>query len=133
MTDVTSYQRWWPWLRSFEAATLAVDEVWRCSVKAPLGYSLSFSLKFEVVVPEHHIEASVRGDILGGAWIDLEERGAASDVWVRSMFVPASPFLQRLSKFAPPVARLGHDLLLRQGARQFNERALKDRDAQRES
>ena len=124
LCDVDSYQRWWPWLTEFDARGVAVDEVWKCRVKTLLGYSVSFSLKFDVVVPEHHIEASVRGDILGGAWIDLEERGDKSDVWVRSMFVPASPFLERLSKFAPPLARFGHNWILKTGARQFNEKAL---------
>jgi hypothetical protein len=40
------------------------------------------------------------------------------------MFVPASPFLTRMSKLAPPVARFGHNWILRTGARQFNKKAL---------
>lgn len=124
MAGVGSYEQWWPWLTEFDANALAVNEVWKCSVRAPLGYKVAFSLKFDVVVPEHHIEASVRGDIIGGAWIDLLERGEATDVWIRSMLIPVAPFLKRLSSAAPPVARFGHNWILRTGARQFNAKAL---------
>lgn len=124
MADVDSYRQWWPWLRTFDAHALAVGEIWNCAVRAPLGYTVAFTLKFDVVVPEQHVEASLRGDIVGGAWIDLEERGGASDVWIRSELAPASPFLRRLSRFVYPVARAGHDAIISNGARQFQERAL---------
>lgn len=124
MANVGSYEQWWPWLKDFDASELGVDQIWNCTVRAPLGYKVSFSLKFDVVVPEHHIEASVRGDIIGGAWIDLLENGDATDVWVRSMLIPVAPFLKRLSSTAPPIARFGHNWILRSGARQFNARAM---------
>lgn len=124
MANVDAYQSWWPWLRAFDANALAVGEIWRCEVVAPLRYTVAFSLKFDVVAAPFHIEASIRGDILGGAWIDVEERGQHSDVWIRSELVPASTFLRRLTKFAHPIAKAGHDAVITKGAKQFQARAL---------
>lgn len=124
MSDVGSYQTWWPWLHAFEADTLAPGAIWRCDIVAPLRYHVAFTLKFDVVVPATHIECSLRGDITGGAWIDLEERGDASDLWIRSELAPASQFLRLLTRVLYPVALAGHDAVINNGARQFQERAL---------
>ncbi len=124
MCDVGSFQRWWPWLDSFQADALAVGETWRCDVRAPLRYHVRFTLKFVVVVPATHLECSLRGDITGGAWIDLEERGEHCDVWIRSEIYPASPFLKTLTRVLYPVALAGHDAVIANGARQFQQRAL---------
>ena len=124
MCNVGSYQQWWPWLEEFHADALAVGETWRCDIRAPLRYHVRFTLKFIVVVPATHIECSLRGDISGGAWIDLEERGDKSDVWIRSEIAPASPFLKTLTRVLYPVALAGHDAVIASGARQFQERAL---------
>jgi hypothetical protein len=124
MCDVGSYQSWWPWLRTFDANALEVGQIWRCEIVAPLRYTVAFTLKFDVVAAPFHIEASLRGDILGGAWIDVEERGEQSDVWIRSEIFPASRFLRALTRFAYPIARSGHDAIITSGARQFERRAL---------
>lgn len=124
MADVDSYQSWWPWLRTFEANALAVGEIWRCEIVAPLRYTVAFTLKFDVVVAPFHIEASMRGDIVGGAWIDVEERGERCDVWIRSEIFPASRFLRGLTRVLYPVAKSGHDAIITSGAKQFQERAL---------
>jgi uncharacterized protein YndB with AHSA1/START domain len=125
MCDVGSYQQWWPWLQTFEAEGLAVGEIWRCDIVAPLRYHVAFTLKFDVVVPATHIECSLRGDITGGAWIDLEERNEQSDVWIRSELAPASTFLRALTRVLYPVALAGHDAVINNGAKQFQERALR--------
>ena len=52
MAKVDAYQQWWPWLRTFEADALAVGEIWKCVIVAPLRYTVSFTLKFDVVVPD---------------------------------------------------------------------------------
>ena len=124
MSDVGSYQRWWPWLEEFQADTLAVGETWRCDVKAPLRYHVRFTLKFIVVVPATHIECSLRGDIGGGAWIDVEEQGDKCDIWIRSEIYPESTFLKSLTRLLYPVALAGHDAVIANGARQFQQRAL---------
>jgi len=125
MANVGAYQQWWPWLRTFDANALATGEIWKCEIVAPLRYTVAFTLKFDVVVPETHVEASLRGDITGGAWIDLEERGEASDLWIRSQLAPASPFLRMLSRVLYPVAKAGHDAVIENGAKQFQDRALR--------
>ncbi len=124
MCDVGSYQQWWPWLQTFEADALDTGEIWRCVVVAPLRYTVSFTLKFDAVMPGHHVETSLRGDITGGAWIDLEQRGDECDVWIRSELAPASPFLRALTRVVYPVAKAGHDAVIGNGARQFQARAL---------
>lgn len=124
MADVGAYQTWWPWLRSFDADALEAGAIWRCEIVAPLRYTVAFSLKFDVVVPATHVECSLRGDITGGAWIDLEERGDASDVWIRSQLAPASLFLRRLTRFLYPIALAGHNAVIDNGAKQFQQRAL---------
>jgi hypothetical protein len=121
---VHSYQSWWPWLQTFEADALAAGEIWRGVIVAPLRYTVGFTLKFDAVMPGHHVEASLRGDITGGAWIDLEERGEGCDLWIRSQLAPASPFLKALTRILYPIAKAGHDAVITNGARQFQERAL---------
>ncbi len=125
MSKVEAYQGWWPWLAEFDADALATGEIWKCKIVAPLRYTVAFTLKFDVVVPETHVEASLRGDITGGAWIDLEERGDACDVWIRSQLAPSSPFLKMLSTVLYPIAKAGHDAVIENGAKQFQDRALR--------
>ena len=44
--------QWWPWLETFDAQPLAPGEVWRCRVKPPLPYTVSFAIAFDEVVVE---------------------------------------------------------------------------------
>jgi hypothetical protein len=124
MGDVGSYQRWWPWLRSFDASRLATDAIWRCAVRPPLGYTVTFSIAFTRVIEGSLAEARVSGDICGGAELTLTDVDGGCDVVVRSDLEPESRFLRMLSKTVPPVARYGHDWVLSTGARQFEQRAL---------
>ncbi|HUR77998.1 MAG TPA: hypothetical protein VMZ22_08615 [Acidimicrobiales bacterium] len=130
MADVGSYQRWWPWLRRFDAAELATHAVWRCTVRPPLGYTVSFSIAFTRVVASSVVEARVSGDIAGDAELLLSDAGDACEVLVRSDLQPESRFLRILANTAPPVARFGHDWVLTTGARQFEHRALLNVGAQ---
>lgn len=124
MSKVEAYQGWWPWLEEFDANRLAAGEIWKCKIRSPLRYTVAFTLKFDVVVPETHIEASLRGDIVGGAWIDLEDRGGHTDIWIRSQLSPHSRFLKTLTAVLYPVAKYGHDAIIAIGAKQFEEKAL---------
>jgi hypothetical protein len=124
MSNVDAYTTWWPWLVEFDGAPIAVGSIWNCAVQPPLRYRVAFSIKFDVVVPSTHIEASVRGDIVGGAWIDLEPTGNGCDIWIRSGLAPRSQLLRVLSAAMQPVAKWGHDWIISTGAAQFQERAL---------
>ncbi len=124
MADVGSYQRWWPWLRTFQAVELERGDVWRCSVSPPLPYTVTFAIAFEDVFPEERIIASVSGDVVGTAELDLTDTDAGCDVVVRSDLQPRSAFLRLLASTVPAVARYGHDWILSTGATQFEARAL---------
>jgi hypothetical protein len=124
MADVGSYRRWWPWLRAFEARALASGEQWRCTVRPPLPYTVSFVIAFSDVVAEEHAVARVTGDIEGTADLTLRDVAGATEVVVRSDLQPRSGFLRVLATTLPPVARYGHDWILSTGAAQFEARAL---------
>jgi hypothetical protein len=125
MADVGSYREWWPWLRAFDAAGLRTGEEWRCTVRAPLGYSVSFALRFDAVVECERISTTVTGDISGTADLTLHDTPAGCDVVVVSDLAPRSSFLRVLATTVPPVARFGHDWILSTGAEQFEARALR--------
>lgn len=124
MADVDSYQRWWPWLRAFDARALATGEQWHCTVRPPLPYTVSFTLTFDDVSDEEHALVRVGGDVGGTAHLTLRDTSAGCEVEVRSDLAPQSTFLRFLTSTLPPVARFGHDWILSTGARQFEERAL---------
>jgi hypothetical protein len=124
MADVSAYRRWWPWLRAFDARALATGEQWRCTVRAPVPYTVSFTIAFEDVVAEERARAHVSGDIVGTAELTLNDEGEECEAVVRSDLAPRSLFLRVLASTFPPVARYGHDWILTTGAQQFDERAL---------
>jgi uncharacterized protein YndB with AHSA1/START domain len=123
MGDVDSYQRWWPWLRTFEAQGLISGGEWRCTVRPPLPYTVSFVITFSDVVAEEHAVARVTGDIAGVAELTLRDRDGGCEVVVRSDLAAQSGFLRVLAATLPPVARYGHDWILSTGAAQFEARA----------
>jgi hypothetical protein len=124
MADVDSYKQWWPWLRSFEAKALATDQVWRCVVRPPLPYTVTFAIAFTRVVDGSLAEARVSGDIVGAAELSLRDTDVGCEAVVRSDLRPDSRFLRLLAKTVPSVARYGHDWILTTGAKQFEQRAL---------
>lgn len=129
MADVDSYRTWWPWLRRFEAEALATDRLWRCVVRPPLPYTVTFAIAFTRVVERSVVEARVTGDVVGDAELTLRDADAGCEVVVRSDLRPDSPFLRLLARTVPGVARYGHDWILGTGARQFERRALLSADA----
>jgi uncharacterized protein YndB with AHSA1/START domain len=124
MADDGSYQRWWPWLRTFEARALATGEDWRCVVRPPLPYTVSFTITFDEVVAEEQVVAHVHGDISGTAELTVAAIGDECGVVVRSDLAPQSRFLRVMATTLPPLARFGHDWILSTGAAQFAARAL---------
>jgi uncharacterized protein YndB with AHSA1/START domain len=128
MGDVDSYRQWWPWLRSFEARGLFAGDEWRCTVRPPLPYTVSFVITFAEVESEQHVVARVSGDIAGTAELTLHDANGACEVVVRSDLQPRSGFLRVLATTLPPVARFGHDWILSTGAAQFEAKALATSD-----
>jgi hypothetical protein len=124
MAEVASYKQWWPWLRAFDAHALVTGDEWRCTVRAPIPYTVSFTIAFDDVLAEHHARANVRGDIVGNADLTLSDTPGGCEVVVRSDLAPRATFLRFLATTFPPVARYGHDWILSTGAQQFEARAL---------
>jgi hypothetical protein len=136
VASVHDYPRWWPWLRDFEARGLVEGDRWRCRVQPPLPYGLQFVVTLEEVVPAQLIRATVDGDLRGVARLEIRDTGtpprvrsaptgpAGCDVRLRSTLSPAAALPRAMAAVAPGVARFGHNWVLENGVRQFENRAL---------
>ena len=124
LTDVGQYRTWWPWLRSFDGAGFAPGERWSCVVQPPLPYSLRFSIALAEVVPHELAVATIEGDIVGEARLELTSDDDGCEARLRSRLAPSNSVLRAIAAVAAPVARFGHDWVLDTGLRQFRSRAL---------
>lgn len=122
--SVDRYRSWWPWLRRFEANGLEVGDRWRCTVAPPVPYSLHFVIELTTVQPHERIRAVVTGDITGDAEVGLRETPDGCEVVLRSVLAPRRGPLRTVTRFAPWLARFGHDWVLDTGLGQFRRRAL---------
>ena len=127
LAAVDDYPRWWPWLRAFRANGLVRGDVWQCTVQPPVPYSLRFTIAIDDVVTEELVTATLAGDLVGRARLELSDAAAGSEIRLVSRLAPASPVVRGFAAVARPVARYGHDWVLRTGARQFSTRALPQR------
>jgi uncharacterized protein YndB with AHSA1/START domain len=121
---VDDYQRWWPWLRGFEADALSRGARWSCEVRPPLGYPVRFELELVEVRAPHLVTARVHGDITGEARLDIAPNGSGSEISLASSLAPSNALLRTIARLAEPVARRSHDWVLAAGIRQFVDRAL---------
>jgi hypothetical protein len=124
LTRVEDYRRWWPWLRQCDARAFEVGSTWRCLVQPPLPYTIEFLLTLTEVEPCRWTTASIEGDIVGTASIDLLPRTGGTEVRLVSHLAPSNPFLRGVARVARPVVQLGHDWVLDTGWRQFDARAM---------
>lgn len=119
---VGEYQRWWPWLRRFEARALEGGERWEARIRVPLPWSLRFVLDLGRVSAPEHVEATLTGDIEGTASITVAGEGAGSTIRLRSALEPRHRLLRAVNRWAPPVSRFVHDRVIDGAFRQFAER-----------
>ena len=120
IADLAAYRARWPWLRRFDARALESGDTWRCTVKPPLPYSLSFAIHLVAVDDGRTVTARLDGDITGPAEVHLAGDGdGASLVRLVSALTPAHPLLRTMATVAPVVAQWGHDRVLEVGVRQF--------------
>ena len=124
LTNVEDYRVWWPWLRRFDGDAFAAGERWTCVVQPPLPYSLRFDLTLDEVVEHERVAATVSGDIVGTAHLELTPDGTGSALALASQLAPANPMLRAIAVVARPVVRFGHDWVLDTGLRQFRASAL---------
>lgn len=111
------YRDRWPWLRRFEPdGGLARGSAWTCSVRAPLGYRVTFTIDLdEVDRAASVIAATVRGDINGGGKIALRPVGKHTELHLVTSAVPVRPLLRALTVVLRPVATWGHDRIIARG------------------
>jgi uncharacterized protein YndB with AHSA1/START domain len=124
LCTVEDYPRWWPWLRSFEAHGMMPGDVWLCVVQPPLPYRLRFTVAIDEVVDAELVTATVDGDLVGTARLELADAATGSEVRLASHLTPTNRVARRVAAVAAPVARFGHDWVLRTGVRQFAAGAL---------
>lgn len=128
LRQVDDYRSWWPWLRRFDAVALAAGEVWECLVHPPLPYRVRFAVVLEEVRAPGVLEASITGNVLGRARIEITDHPLGSEARLVSSLRPSNGVLKMVGRLGGPVARFGHDWVLDRGAKQFIARALPRRD-----
>jgi uncharacterized protein YndB with AHSA1/START domain len=119
LAAVDAYERWWPWLRRFEAGRLAVGERWEARIRVPMPWSLRFTLDLREVRAPAHVVAVLSGDIEGTASITLEATDRGSTIRLRSDLAPRHRLLRAVNRAAPSVSRRLHDRVVDRAFRQF--------------
>jgi hypothetical protein len=123
ITDVAGYRTWWPWLREFDARAFEQGEVWQCTVQPPLPYAVRFRVALDEVVEGVSVAATITGDIVGWAHLDVAALSDGSEVRLTSDLGPANALLRFVAVAARPMARFGHNWVLDTGAKQFGQRS----------
>ncbi|MEJ7585612.1 MAG: SRPBCC family protein, partial [Acidimicrobiales bacterium] len=119
---VEEYPGWWPWLRRFEATGLVAGDSWAATVQPPLPYTLRLTVDLIQVDEPSLVRATVGGDVVGTAQLEIEPDGDGCRARLVSALSPGNRYLQAVAVFARPVVRFGHDWVLDTGARQFQGR-----------
>lgn len=123
LTHVEDYQRWWPWLRRFDADALADGERWRARIRVLMPWSLRLDLHLVAVEAPERVEAEIGGDIEGTAVITLDATTEGASIRLRSDLAPRRRLLRAVNRVAPPVSRRLHDRVVDRAFRQFAERS----------
>ncbi len=125
LTRTGMYTTWWPWLRRLDAVGLVAGDVWACHVQPPLPYSLRFTITLDEVVAGRSVRATVAGEIVGSAFVELCAAGGATTVvHFVSDLAPAAGMLRAFAAVARPLVTWGHDWVIDQGIGQFRAGAL---------
>ena len=119
LADVDRFPRVWPWMRHFDARGLTAGDTWSCIVRPPLPYSVRVVIALQQVVDRSHVSATIGGDIVGSARIDLEPTQDGSAIRLRCSLAPSGRMLGMLAIVLRPVVSRGHDWVLDTGAAQF--------------
>ena len=91
LTRVEDYRSWWPWLRGFDATAFEPGAAWTCVVQPPLPYSLRFRIVLDEVDPARCALATVDGDIVGDARLELTATDEGCEARLVSRLAPANP------------------------------------------
>lgn len=126
VVQVERYRDWWPWLDGLEDARFTEGERWRCLVRPPLPYVLRFDLVLEEVEAPRFVTASVSGDLVGHAALDIAPTRDGSELRLVSVLAASGTALQVVARLAPRLVRFGHDWVLDTGLRQFRREAISE-------
>lgn len=122
LTRVEEYQRWWPWVRRFDARALAPGARWQAKIRVPMPWSLRFTLDIDAVEAPERVDATISGDIEGTATITLEPDGTDAVIHLRADLAPRHRLLRAVNRLAPSVSRRLHDRVVDKAFRQFAAR-----------
>lgn len=119
------FPRWWPWLRRLEGDGLVEGREARCLVRAPIPYSLEFTVAVEQLEPGRLVDATVTGDLSGPARLEVAAHPDGSEVHLAWRMELRRPLLRAAARVARPVMEWGHDWVVANGVEQFLRRALR--------
>ena len=119
------FRRWWPWLRELSGDGLVAGGRSRCVVRAPIPYTLRFTVALTEIDPGRLVDAVVDGDLAGPARLELTAAGAGSTVRLAWEMELRRPMLRTAARFARPVMEWGHDWVVATGVEQFLGHALR--------
>jgi hypothetical protein len=118
------YVEWWSWLRTLDGGGLRPGDVASCVVRAPLPYSLRFTVRVEEVVPHEAVVTSVAGDLEGPARLSIDPAPAGCTARLSWSLHLRDRMLRPMAGVARPAMRWAHDRVVDTGLAEFRRRAI---------
>lgn len=124
VSDTDRFPDWWSWLREFDSEGLREGETARCVIRAPLPYTLRFTVRVEHVVERELVATRIEGDLDGPARLEVAPAPGGCTVRLAWSLRLRAPLLRRLVVVGRPAMSWAHDRIVDMGVRQFEERGL---------
>jgi hypothetical protein len=124
LEETDAYVEWWSWLQSLDGGGLQVGDVAACVVRAPLPYSLRFTVHVDDVVPAARIVTHVAGDLVGPARLEIERTPTGCDARLAWTLELRDPVLRPLAVLTRPAMQWAHDRVVEIGLSEFRRRAV---------
>ena len=125
LTATAQFPRWWPWLRRLDGDGLVPGGRSECVVRAPVPYTLRFTVEVRGVGPGRRVDTWISGDLEGPARLQVHEHPEGSAAHLAWAVELRHGLLRRLARVGRPVMEWGHDWVVETGLRQFRRRALR--------
>jgi hypothetical protein len=129
------FEAWWSWLREFrlEGARLEDGAVLHGVVSPPVPYEMRVEVVLDHCAAPRRIDATVRGDLVGSASLELWQRRSVSGVgtvaevhWVIEM---TQRPMRLAARVAHPLLRWGHDRVVDATVAGFRRHLVAARDS----
>jgi hypothetical protein len=118
------YVEWWSWLHTLEGGGLQPGDAARCVVRAPLPYSLRFTVHVDEVVRPTRVLTHVAGDLVGPARLEIEPTPAGCDARLVWSLELRDPLLRPFALVTRPAMQWAHDRVVDVGLAEFRRRAV---------